>query len=161
MGVPIQGQCDAKFEAVKAAFETNFREFNEIGASVAITLDGEFVVDLWGGHLDSARTDPWQEDTLVNVWSSTKTMAANQLRLWFASFAYTLICALRRLGLQHTALANATRSTSTTSPPMAPSMSSWRRSWRQRANSSVPSSMGKRSGTPGSHRVTSFPNCSG
>ncbi len=81
MGVPIQGQCDAKFEAVKAAFETNFREFNDIGASVAITLDGEFVVDLWGGYLDSARTDPWQEDTLVNVWSSTKTMAAMSLLL--------------------------------------------------------------------------------
>ena len=81
MGVPIQGKCDTKFEAVKAAFQTNFEQFNDIGASVAITLDGEFVVDLWGGHLDSAKTDPWQEDTLVNVWSSTKTMAAMSLLL--------------------------------------------------------------------------------
>ena len=81
MWIPIHGKCDTRFEAVKAAFETNFKEFNDIGASVAITLDGEFVVDLWGGHLDSARTDPWQEDTLVNVWSSTKTMAAMSLLL--------------------------------------------------------------------------------
>jgi CubicO group peptidase (beta-lactamase class C family) len=81
MGVPIHGNCDARFDAVKAAFETNFREFDDIGASVAITLDGEFVVDLWGGFLDRARTDPWQEDTLVNVWSSTKTMAAMSLLL--------------------------------------------------------------------------------
>ena len=63
------------------AFENNFREHDDLGASVAITLDGEFVVDLWGGHLDEKRTEPWQEDTLVNVWSSTKTMAAMSLLL--------------------------------------------------------------------------------
>lgn len=81
MDIPIHGTCDPRFAAVKAAFETNFREHGDIGASVAITLDGEFVVDLWGGHLDQERTAPWQEDTLVNVWSSTKTMAAMSLLL--------------------------------------------------------------------------------
>jgi len=40
--------------------------------------------------------------------TSTATMRANQLRLWFASMAYILICALRRIGLAHTQLANAT-----------------------------------------------------
>ena len=81
MGTPIQGQCAPKFEAVKAAFEANFKDHNDIGASVAISHEGDFVVDLWGGHLDEARTDLWQEDTLVNVWSSTKTMAAMSLLL--------------------------------------------------------------------------------
>ena len=81
MSAPIQGHCDQRFEPVKAAFEANFREHGDIGASVAITLDGEFVVDLWGGHQDEERTQPWQEDSLVNVWSSTKTMAAMSLLL--------------------------------------------------------------------------------
>lgn len=81
MTVPIQGYCDPRFEPVKKAFENNFLKHNDIGASVAITLQGEFVVDLWGGHLDADRTQLWQEDTLVNVWSSTKTMAAMSLLL--------------------------------------------------------------------------------
>ncbi|MEM7327401.1 MAG: serine hydrolase domain-containing protein [Pseudomonadota bacterium] len=76
MAPPIHGTCAPGFEAVKAAFEMNFSALNEIGASVAISQDGALVVDLWGGHLDQARTQPWQEHTLVNVWSSTKTMAA-------------------------------------------------------------------------------------
>ncbi|PHR15295.1 MAG: serine hydrolase [Sphingopyxis sp.] len=81
MDIPIHGQCDPRFEAVKTAFERNFTEHGDLGASVAITLDGEFVVDLWGGHLDEDRSQQWQEDTLVNVWSSTKTMAAMSLLL--------------------------------------------------------------------------------
>ena len=81
MTTPIHGTCDPRFAAVKAAFENNFSEHGDLGASVAITLDGEFVVDLWGGHLDEERTQPWQEDSLVNVWSSTKTMAAMSLLL--------------------------------------------------------------------------------
>jgi CubicO group peptidase (beta-lactamase class C family) len=81
METPIHGQCDPRFELVKMAFEKNFREHDDLGASVAITLDGKFVVDLWGGHLDEERIEPWQEDTLVNVWSSTKTMAAMSLLL--------------------------------------------------------------------------------
>ncbi len=81
MEIPIHGTCDPRFAAVKMAFENNFREHGDLGASVTITMDGEFVVDLWGGHLDEARTEPWQEDSLVNVWSSTKTMAAMSLLL--------------------------------------------------------------------------------
>ena len=47
-----------------------------MGASAAVMLDGEMVVDLWGGFADEARTAPWQADTITNVWSSTKTMMA-------------------------------------------------------------------------------------
>lgn len=77
----ISGTCDPQFEPVRAAFAKNFSDGLEVGASVAVTLDGEPVVDLWGGHRDPARTLPWQEDTIVNVWSSTKTMAAMSLLL--------------------------------------------------------------------------------
>ena len=72
----IQGYCDERFAKVRDVFEKNFSAKGDVGASVAITLEGEFVVDLWGGHLDPDKTKPWQEDTLVNVYSTTKTMAA-------------------------------------------------------------------------------------
>jgi CubicO group peptidase (beta-lactamase class C family) len=70
----IQGKCDDRFEAVRAAFQQNFDQGLDIGASVAVYLEGEVVVDLWGGHLDEARTVPWERDTITNVWSTTKTM---------------------------------------------------------------------------------------
>jgi len=79
MTTPIHGLCDPKFEAVKAAFESNFTKYADVGASVAVTYEGKFVVDLWGGHLDTG--DPWREDTIINVYSSTKTMAALSLLL--------------------------------------------------------------------------------
>lgn len=81
MTAPINGFCDPRFEPVRAAFETNFARDADVGASVAVTHEGRFVVDLWGGHLDAERTMPWREDTLVNVWSSTKTMAAMSMLL--------------------------------------------------------------------------------
>lgn len=77
----ISGFCTDRFAPVQAAFENNFNTQDEIGASVAITHEGEFVVDLWGGHTDRTKNKAWTEDTLVNVWSSTKTMAAMSLLL--------------------------------------------------------------------------------
>ncbi|MBE8470315.1 serine hydrolase domain-containing protein [Streptomyces justiciae] len=68
----IQGHCDARFAAVRTAFEENFRDRGELGAAVTVTVDGRTVVDLWGGWADAARTRPWQRDTLVNVWSTSK-----------------------------------------------------------------------------------------
>ena len=72
----IHGKCAPRFERVKQAFEENFTERGDVGASVAVTLEGEYVVDLWGGYRDRAGTLPWEEDTIVNVYSTTKTMAA-------------------------------------------------------------------------------------
>ncbi|MER7577751.1 serine hydrolase domain-containing protein [Streptomyces sp. NPDC126514] len=72
----IQGHCDARFEGVRAAFEENFRERGELGAAVTVLLDGEPVVDLWGGWSDAARSRPWERETLVNVWSTTKGATA-------------------------------------------------------------------------------------
>jgi CubicO group peptidase (beta-lactamase class C family) len=70
----INGHCDERFSKVRDAFEQNFTERGDIGACFAVTLEGEYVVDLWGGHQDAALTKPWQEDTIINVYSSTKTM---------------------------------------------------------------------------------------
>ncbi len=74
--VEVQGHCDARFAAVRDAFADNFREGREVGASFAATVDGEFVVDLWAGHADAARTRPWERDTIANVYSTTKAMTA-------------------------------------------------------------------------------------
>ena len=73
----INGTVAPGFEAVRAAFENNFATQGDVGASVAITIGGEMVVDLWGGTatFDSGEAD-WQEDTIINVWSTTKTMSA-------------------------------------------------------------------------------------
>jgi len=74
--IEIQGECAARFCAVKDAFASSFEEGLEVGASFCAFHEGEKVVDLWGGHADAARTRPWERDTLVNVWSTTKMMAA-------------------------------------------------------------------------------------
>ncbi|MGH9808804.1 MAG: serine hydrolase domain-containing protein, partial [Terriglobia bacterium] len=76
VNAPIQGECDQRFDRVKRVFAENFDQRGELGASVAITLDGRPIVDLWGGHLDHARTKPWQRDNIVNVWSTTKGLTA-------------------------------------------------------------------------------------
>jgi CubicO group peptidase (beta-lactamase class C family) len=72
----IHGSCTDQFSAVREVFATSLRSGADVGASVAIYLDGEPVVDLWGGYADQARTQPWQQNTITNVWSTTKTMTA-------------------------------------------------------------------------------------
>jgi CubicO group peptidase (beta-lactamase class C family) len=74
--VEIQGHCEPRFAAVREGFAQNFKTGLEVGASFAATLDGEFVVDIWAGYADAAKTRPWQRDTIVNVYSTTKAMAA-------------------------------------------------------------------------------------
>ena len=75
MSVEVNGFCDEKFASVREMFASSIEEERDIGASFALTLDGEMVIDIWGGHLDAERTKPWQEDTIVNVYSTTKTMS--------------------------------------------------------------------------------------
>ena len=72
----IHGTCKPQFERVKAVFEENFEQRGDVGASVAVSLEGETMVDLWAGHRDRAGTLPWERDTIVNVYSTTKTMTA-------------------------------------------------------------------------------------
>ena len=75
----ICGSCDERFAAVRSALARNFREHGEIGAAVAITVEGRPVVDIWAGWADRARTRPWRRDTLVNVFSVGKAMVALSL----------------------------------------------------------------------------------
>ncbi len=73
---PVSGLCDPLFAPVQEALERNFADHNELGAAVAITLGGETVVDVWAGWMDERRTRPWQRDTLVDVFSVGKPIAA-------------------------------------------------------------------------------------
>ncbi|MCW2581029.1 MAG: beta-lactamase, partial [Blastococcus sp.] len=67
----VHGSCDERFAGVREALAQQL-DGDELGASVAVDLDGETVVDLWGGYRDAERTTPWTQDTIVNVWSTTK-----------------------------------------------------------------------------------------
>lgn len=71
----IHGSYDSKFQAVVDQFEKNFSELGDVGASASATVGGEFVVDIYAGHRDAAKSLPWEEDTIVNVYSTTKTMS--------------------------------------------------------------------------------------
>ncbi|KAM5350914.1 hypothetical protein ACJ41O_003637 [Fusarium nematophilum] len=70
----IHGNCDAKFHEVRALLERFIDSGEELGASITINIDGKEVVDIWGGYADENRTHPWKEDTIVNVFSCTKTV---------------------------------------------------------------------------------------
>jgi CubicO group peptidase (beta-lactamase class C family) len=70
----LHGFCDDRFAPVRDAFRRNFEDGLEVGASLAITLHGEPVADLWAGWADAARTRPWERDTIVGVSSTTKIM---------------------------------------------------------------------------------------
>jgi CubicO group peptidase (beta-lactamase class C family) len=66
----------ARFDGVRSAFDSLFADGLDPGSAVAVWVDGQPVVDLWGGHADAACTRPWQRDTLVNVWSASKGVMA-------------------------------------------------------------------------------------
>jgi CubicO group peptidase (beta-lactamase class C family) len=70
--VEVEGSCDQRFEPVAEAFARNFTDFDEVGAAVAVAMDGELVVDLWARHMSGERDRPWGRDTIVNCASTTK-----------------------------------------------------------------------------------------
>lgn len=72
----IQGTYDPRFSAMADLLSANVDSGTDVGASVAVTLDGNMVVDIWAGWVDKAKTTPWQSDTITNVWSSTKTVTS-------------------------------------------------------------------------------------
>ncbi|MBT2442009.1 beta-lactamase family protein [Streptomyces sp. ISL-36] len=72
----VEGHHDPRFDAVREAFEENFRRRDELGAALTVQVNGRTVVDLWGGWADAARTRRWERDTPVNVWSTTKGVTA-------------------------------------------------------------------------------------
>jgi CubicO group peptidase (beta-lactamase class C family) len=68
----VQGDCDPRFTAVREAFARNFAERDELGAAVCVLVDGEPVVDLWGGVADPATGAPWERDTMNVIMSCSK-----------------------------------------------------------------------------------------
>jgi CubicO group peptidase (beta-lactamase class C family) len=73
---PLGGTCSARFDPVRELFAAKLESGEDLGASVALNIDGEMVVDLWGGWADEAHAVPWTEHTITNVFSTTKTMTA-------------------------------------------------------------------------------------
>src|ERR1700761_8034238 len=71
----IQGSYDELFTAVPTVLAGLLKQ-GDAGGSAAVFVDGEPVVDVWGGFAEGGRTSPWQRDTITNVWSVTKTMTA-------------------------------------------------------------------------------------
>jgi CubicO group peptidase (beta-lactamase class C family) len=70
--VEVNGSCHPELAPVAEAFAANFSDHGELGAAVHVVVDGEVVVDLWGGYADPARTRLWEPDTLVDVYSVGK-----------------------------------------------------------------------------------------
>ena len=76
MQAQVHGRCDKKFAAIREILTASLSAGDDLGASVALTIDGKSVIDIWGGWSDAAKTLPWNTDTVTNVWSTTKTMTS-------------------------------------------------------------------------------------
>ncbi len=70
----IHGTIDPSYERLSDLLGATIDSGNDVGASVSVTVEGETIVDIWGGWADEAKTTPWRRDTITNVWSTTKTM---------------------------------------------------------------------------------------
>ncbi len=79
--VTVDGHISPGFEAVREAFVENFTRRRELGGACCAYRHGEKVVDLWGGVRDKRTGEPWEQDTMVLVWSATKGLAAMTLAL--------------------------------------------------------------------------------
>jgi CubicO group peptidase (beta-lactamase class C family) len=70
----VSGTCDTRFGPVRDAFRGRLASGSELGGSIVVDVDGQTVVDIWGGWRDAERSSPWTRDTITNVWSTTKTV---------------------------------------------------------------------------------------
>ncbi len=70
----IHGTSAPEYAKLGELLSSTIDSGKDVGASVAVTVEGETVVDIWGGWTDETKTEPWAADTLTNVWSTTKTM---------------------------------------------------------------------------------------
>lgn len=77
----VQGYVSPGFETVRDAFVENFARRHELGGACSVYRHGEKVVDLWGGVRNKSTGEPWQQDTMVLIWSATKGLAAMTLAL--------------------------------------------------------------------------------
>ena len=72
----LGGTCNARFDPLRELFAAKLESGEDLGASLAFKIEGEMVVDLWGGWADEARTVPWTENTITSVFSTTKSMTS-------------------------------------------------------------------------------------
>ena len=72
----VDGTYDPRFESLRELLEQTLDSGEDLGASIALDVDGELLVDIWGGWRDQDRAHPWERDTIVNVWSCTKTVTS-------------------------------------------------------------------------------------
>lgn len=71
----VKGHCDPAFTKLKDLLAANVASEEELGASICVNVNGKNVVDIWAGHIDEARTKEWEENTIINVWSCSKTVS--------------------------------------------------------------------------------------
>ena len=83
----VHGSCDDRFSGVREALERQL-DGDELGASIAVDLDGETVVDLWGGYRDQERTTPWTQDTIENGCSQAETPEVCDIRCRTSTFFF-------------------------------------------------------------------------
>lgn len=75
--VVVDGDCDSRFDLVKQTFCNNFTQrWESEGAAFAVYLDGEKVVDLWGGYADTSARKKWKDDTMSLYFSCTKSICS-------------------------------------------------------------------------------------
>ena len=72
----LEGTNNERFSALADVLERQLDKDYDLGASLAVAVEGEIVLDVWGGWADTGKTVPWGENTVTNVWSTTKTMTA-------------------------------------------------------------------------------------
>lgn len=72
----VNGYCDPKFEKVRILLARNLASGAELGACICVNIKGKNVVDLWGGATNESRSRKWQENTIINVWSVSKTITS-------------------------------------------------------------------------------------
>jgi len=70
----VHGSYQERFSGVRDVLSSTVDSGLDVGAAIAVYIDGEPAVDIWGGHTDLARTRPWHEDSITIVWSVAKTM---------------------------------------------------------------------------------------
>jgi len=72
----VHGFADPRFDQLCELLSGTLDSGDDLGASVSVTLEGETVVDIWGGFADQDKTTAWDKDTITNVFSTTKTMTS-------------------------------------------------------------------------------------
>ncbi|GAD97584.1 hypothetical protein PVAR5_6262 [Paecilomyces variotii No. 5] len=70
----VHGCCDPVFQSVRDLLQQKLADGSEVGASICVNIDGQNVVDIWGGHVDANQRKRWEKDTITGVWSSTKVV---------------------------------------------------------------------------------------